>query len=61
MTDKLKPCLFCKQDSVYIHHQLDGKKSWKVICHCCLAETPMLTKAKAIAAWNKRQGENDEK
>ena len=61
MTDKLKPCPFCGSED------LEDRRGF-IKCNSCGVEGPVFAiggkhddvRKEAIAAWNKRQGENDE-
>lgn len=58
MTNKLKPCPFCKSDNVSPNDFLYAIFLWNVHCLSCGARGPdSHTKQEAIEAWNQRAGE----
>lgn len=55
MTQKLKPCPFCKADQADV--EVIDWNFYGVQCSCCLAIGPLEdTKEEAIDAWNRRAG-----
>jgi Lar family restriction alleviation protein len=61
MTDKLKSCPFCGSPADTHKHPL--QETWSASCLSCSATMPYvgLTEAKAIAAWNTRNGDHDDR
>lgn len=55
MTNKLKPCPFCKSNNVSLNDFLYAIRLWSVHCLSCGARGPDSdAEQEAIEAWNKR-------
>jgi len=58
MSDELKPCPFCGGEGVEVLDHRERGRPCSVECLECNASTgPQLTDGDAVAAWNRRAGE----
>lgn len=55
MSDELKPCPFCGEETVHVHDSYCAGNGFMVLCANCTAEGPLCnTEVEAATEWNRR-------